>query len=890
MDIDRTAFSYQVGGSLAADHPCYVERLADRELETALERGEFCYVLNSRQMGKSSLRVRAMAKLQAAGTVCIFVDLTGMGTQDLTAEKWYAGIVLAIVRSCSLQFDWRTWWRDRRDLLTPVHRLSLFIESVLLTEVSGDIVIFIDEIDRVLSQNFSLDDFLALVYGCYQKRQVNSIYERLSFTLLGVASPQDLIRDKSNSPFSLGKKICLSGFKFEEADRLIRNWSSVSDRSPEILAEILSWTNGQPFLTQKLCQLTLAKYDEISLLEPKEQIKNIVERYVINEWESQDEPEHLKTIRDRLCYRNSDITIRLLGLYRSILQKQIVTVDNSSEQLELRLSGLIVEAEGRLIVNNPIYASIFNLTWIEQQLGMLRPYRQAIVSWAIARDNCYLLQGKSLQSALTWSLGKSLTDLDYQFLVASQELAKQEIVSNLTAVKSATKLLAKSRKKAREKVSKSMLSKYYASKIAVAVTLLILILRSTGIFQAEEWNLLDRFFIWRLTDSIEPRIVVVTISEQDLQTVGQIPIPDRILAQAVDRIKAKQPKAIALDIYRDLPVPMSVNSLQKIVNTTPNLYLVEKVVGEPITPPKIDPERLGFSDVVIDGDGKVRRALLSIADRNRQVKFSLGVKTALHYLQDKQLNLEPLSDYRYRLGEAVFQRLTANSGGYVNADVGGYQILLNYRGTENNFQQYSLTEILNNNIAAENIRDRLVFVGSTAESVRDAFATPYSQGWFRSPHKMPGVFIHANIASQVISSAMGERPLIKTLNEGGELLWILIWGIIAVIITRKLRSLVLITVYLCLIPSILIGSCYLAFSSGYWLPLVPSLLASLSIAIVTTIVRHKQRENLRFQYTLNSILERYDTNPLVGSLALEYLKQSESKKNIEAIDRVSGDR
>ena len=198
--INQT-FSYQIGGSLANQSPSYVVRKSDRELEQALEAGEFCYVLNSRQMGKSSLRVRAMERLQAAGSVCVAIDLTGMGTQDLTPEKWYAGILRSLVSGCQLKFNWRNWWRDKRDLFTPVQRLALFIEEVLLVEVSAKIAIFIDEIDRVLSQKFSLDDFFALIHSCHQKRQVNSAYNRLTFTLLGVAAPRDLIRDKESVAF-----------------------------------------------------------------------------------------------------------------------------------------------------------------------------------------------------------------------------------------------------------------------------------------------------------------------------------------------------------------------------------------------------------------------------------------------------------------------------------------------------------------------------------------------------------------------------------------------------------------------------------------------------------------------------------------------------------------
>ena len=135
MSQNEAASYYQIGGSLASDSPSYVVRKADRELEVALDAGEFCYVLNSRQMGKSSLRVRAMSRLQARGIVCVFVDLTGMGTQNLSPEKWYAGIIYALVSSSQLKLDWRKWWRENRDLFTPVQLLTLFIEEVLLVEI-----------------------------------------------------------------------------------------------------------------------------------------------------------------------------------------------------------------------------------------------------------------------------------------------------------------------------------------------------------------------------------------------------------------------------------------------------------------------------------------------------------------------------------------------------------------------------------------------------------------------------------------------------------------------------------------------------------------------------------------------------------------------------------
>ncbi len=130
MTASKSTYEYQVGGSLDGDAPSYVTRQADLDFYQALKTGQFCYVLNSRQMGKSSLRVRAMQRLQNEGIVCVFIDLTGMGKQDVTPEKWYAGIVQYLVSGCQLTSttQWRHWWRERRDLLSPAQSLSLFIK------------------------------------------------------------------------------------------------------------------------------------------------------------------------------------------------------------------------------------------------------------------------------------------------------------------------------------------------------------------------------------------------------------------------------------------------------------------------------------------------------------------------------------------------------------------------------------------------------------------------------------------------------------------------------------------------------------------------------------------------------------------------------------------
>ena len=494
-DLSVTEFEYQVGGSLPANASTYVTRAADRELYNSLKSGEFCYVLTGRQMGKSSLRVQTARRLQAENTVCGIVDITGIGTAEITPLQWYAGFTATLANSFKIKINVRNWWRDREHL-PPVVRLNEFIEQVLLPSSDRNIVIFIDEIDSILSLNFSSDDFFAMLRGCYNKRTENPEYNRLTFALFGVATPQDLITDKTRTPFNIGRAIELKGFNIDEATPLTQGWAEKIDNSREILQEILAWTGGQPFLTHKICQLTAQKLaaqtssDYNIAANCQLFIAELVQSSALENWEFQDEPEHLKTIRDRLL-RNPQRTGRLLGLYQQILadatlpnqteklaDELATSSEDSSEKMELLLSGLIVKDQGKLRVYNPIYASVFNRKWIQQELAKRRPYSESIAAWEASNhtDNSRLLQGGSLAEALTWAADKSLSDRDYQFLSASQELENLEVQRALELEKAASKILAeanlvltKAQQKAKQTVQLSLFGLAAISAISASV-------------------------------------------------------------------------------------------------------------------------------------------------------------------------------------------------------------------------------------------------------------------------------------------------------------------------------------------------------------------------------------------------------------------------------------
>ena len=446
-------YIYQTSASLPPNAPSYVTRQADEQLYQELKAGNCCHVFNSRQMGKSSLRVRVTARLEQEGVEVALIDPQKIGTH-LREDQWYAGIIKSLVQEFELEpaFDFRQWWRSHNEPpIPPVQRFDLFVKEVLLRHSDRPVVIFVEEIDRLQSLPFSADDFFLLIRGLYEDRTQNPDLCRLTFALVGVTTPRDLIQDRNHSGFNIGTAVEMEGFTLAEAQPLAAGLVDKVADPQGVLSAVLHWSGGQPFLTQKLLGLVVREVGQGHSPGPDltTWVGQIAQRRVIDNWEAQDTPEHLRTLQDRMLHVHEQQRGRLLGLYQQILLEDGIAADDSYEQTQLRLTGLVVKRQGRLQVYNPVYEAVFNAPWVAQQLGELRPpfYAQALRAWHDSADSdpSFLLRGQALENAEAWAKGKRLSEEDEVFLRASRQYEKQEMQRKVDAEAKANQILSTAR-------------------------------------------------------------------------------------------------------------------------------------------------------------------------------------------------------------------------------------------------------------------------------------------------------------------------------------------------------------------------------------------------------------------------------------------------------------
>ena len=435
---------YITGGTLPLDSDSYVTRQADAELLDGLRRGEFCYVLNTRQMGKSSLMVRTAHHLRQEGCRVIVLDLTAIG-QNLTVEQWYFGLVARIGQQTDTEDELFAFWAERREM-GPMQKFVEALRHVLLKpgkaeETGGatcnSLVLFVDEIDAVRSLSFSTDEFFAGIRECYNRRASDPAFNALTFCLLGVATPSDLIQDTRVSPFNIGRRIELRDFTDAEAEPLAAGLTGkreekgkreeeegkgkdrtedrgqdaylaeITPRALRLLRRILHWTNGHPYMTQRLCRAvaeSLAKEAETGAgdeLDDQARVDALCQTLFLSKT-ARESDDNLTFARNRLLRSEVDLAA-LLELYLQALGGRR-TPDDETSPLRgvLRLSGVVAAEKGALKLRNRIYAQVFDKAWAMEQMPgaelrrQKRAYRRGILRGAAVFGSVALVIGALL--------------------------------------------------------------------------------------------------------------------------------------------------------------------------------------------------------------------------------------------------------------------------------------------------------------------------------------------------------------------------------------------------------------------------------------------------------------------------------------------------------------
>nr|VFJ97091.1 MAG: AAA-like domain-containing protein [Candidatus Kentron sp. LFY] len=360
---------YITGGTLPVNAPSYVERCADNELFQTLKLGEFCYVLTSRQMGKSSLMVRTADRLRRDGVAVAVLDLTALG-RNLTLEQWYDGLLNRLGRQLGLEDELEAFWQAH-ERLGPLQRVMQALRSVVLEKIQAPVVIFVDEIDVVRSLPFSSDEFFAAIRELFNARTESPELHRLTFCLLGVATPSDLIRDTRLTPFNIGKRIELDDFTVAESALLAQGLGRDLTQAAKLLERIYHWTNGHPYLSQRLCQAIAAN----ATITNAAGVDRACEELFLSS-RARERDDNLLFVREQVLRTDTDHAA-LLTLYRRIHANKKVPDDETNPLIDiLRLAGLARVHENHLRVRNRIYARAFDGNWIDANMPDAERRRQ----------------------------------------------------------------------------------------------------------------------------------------------------------------------------------------------------------------------------------------------------------------------------------------------------------------------------------------------------------------------------------------------------------------------------------------------------------------------------------------------------------------------------------
>ena len=376
--------------------------------------------------------------------------------------------------------------------------------------------------------------------------------------------------------------------------------------------------------------------------------------------------------------------------------------------------------------------------------------------------------------------------------------------------------------------------------LSVLVFLFIIALKLSGALQVIGLAIYDKNIMFEQVKLKEtPPVLLIMVREPDIQRLGQWPISDKVLSDIIEKVSSHKPRAIGLDIYRDIPVQPGHEDLIQTFRKHKNIIAIEKfgsnkLSGIPGPPALQGTEQLGFNDIPSDSGGIIRRGLLFLDD-GQNYYFSFPLRLALLYLQHENIYPQPgePNQYHLKLGDVTIPPFEHNFGSYINADAAGYQFMLDYKGGAMPFETLTLKQLLENSFDSTLIKDKIVIIGVDAESVKDHFFTPFSSD-LKEDTGISGPALHAHIVNQLIRTGLNGDEPIKTLTDDQELLWTMLWCLIGAIIGIWIRSVLYFSI-ISIIGLFILGAVnYVGFASGYWIPLAPSVIGWLTTISVTT--------------------------------------------------------
>jgi adenylate cyclase len=420
-------------------------------------------------------------------------------------------------------------------------------------------------------------------------------------------------------------------------------------------------------------------------------------------------------------------------------------------------------------------------------------------------------------------------------------------------------------------VHRLLRSPLVASLLASALVFLgIMGLRRAGCLESLELAAYDWYIRLRPGAAVsDSRIVLIAITERDIRNQGSWPLPDATLAQALERLTRYRPRAIGLDMYRDIEVPPGRDHLDEILTQNPHIIAGMKLrEGESggIPPPPVleHTDQVGFVDMLVDRGGIARRGLLFQHDGETAL-YSFALRLALLYLEAENIRPQPdaSNPEHLRLGRTTIRPLEMNDGGYVGVDARGYQFLLDFKGARTSFLAFSLTALLSGNIDPQVFKDKVVLIGVTAESLKDFFYTPHSRG-LQTGQYMSGIELHGHIVSQLLRFALDGDSPIATVSDGLEAAWILLWSMLGGAVGIGVRSPWRFSLSAAGGLLLLGLADYFAFVTGWWIPLVPPAMAWLgSAALVTAYMSNQEKQQ---RTLLMQLFSKYVPNEEVAEI------------------------